>query len=152
MLSMSFGLMSATRFTIWSWLDAKLATPPERDACEMTFNPLDIAELFMITPSTTYSGLNPPRTVLTPRSCTCVPPPGAPELVLTIAPGIFPCNALSIVCAGTRFSFSAEITVTAFGAFTEATDVAVPVMTCLSSSRTSRARVTAISERPAPTG
>ena len=68
-----------------------------------------------------------------------------------MAPGIFPWSAASIVWAGTRFSCSDEITVTAFAAFADEIEVAVPVMTCLSSSRTSRAIATVTSLSPAAT-
>ena len=35
-----------------------------------------------------------------------MPPPGAPELAATMAPGIFPASAWSVVCAGARFTSS----------------------------------------------
>ena len=87
----------------------------------------------------------------TPRSCTWVPPPGAPEFCVMIAPAILPWSALSTVGADTRVSCSAETTETAFAAFRLETAVDVPVTTCASSWSTSFTSVTRMSFCPAGT-
>lgn len=72
---------------------------------------------------------------VTPRICTCVPPPGAPELVWMFAPATLPCIACSTLWAGTASMASARMVEMAFARFRRSTPVAWPVITISSSRR-----------------
>ena len=62
--------------------------------------PSEMASFEMMTPSITNSGCPFPRIDVTPRICTCAPPPGAPLFMEIVAPSVLPCIACSTVCAG----------------------------------------------------
>ncbi len=138
MFSMSAGLRSAMRLVGWSWLvEMPVALAPVRE-----FMPVPICELLTSTPSITYRGLALALIEVTPRSCTCEPPPGAPELVEMTAPGILPWSAFSIVGVGALLSCSPLTCAIELAALALDTLVVVPVMTCVSSCRTSFTMVT----------
>src|SRR3989454_5780089 len=69
-----------------------------------------------MTPSTTKRGSGFPITVLLPRNWICVPPPGAPEFWLIIAPGTRPARARSRAGDGTRETSSPLTLVVAMAA------------------------------------
>jgi len=93
--------------------------------------------LLTTTPSTTYNGDEFALMEVMPRSWICDPPPGAPELVVMIAPGSLPCSAFSIIGVGAFTICSADSEDTDCAALALETDVAAPVMTTRSSSITS---------------
>ena len=64
-----------------------------------------------------------------------MPPPGAPELLATIAPVTRPWSALSSVCWGTSSSSAPDTVSTELGRLTLASCVARPVTTSSSTCR-----------------
>ncbi len=125
MLAMSSGLRSARRLTALSWLEA--FWPPDADVIALASEAM--AASLTICPSMTNSGEADALIEEMPRSCTCTPPPGAPELEEIVAPATLPASALSTVSCGTSLSCSLLTVEIALAAFCCEICVALPVTT-----------------------